>query len=270
MRSKKDQHAIWLISGVVIAVISLLGTVAYVNGRPKPGPDNCVGNPDASTVILLDRSETVTRQTLDEIRARAMRYVLDSVQDNERVAVFAVDDSSGFSLTPLVSLCRPRKDGNRLTENVQVLAKQFSERFERPIDSALSQVTPTGKASPIAQAITDLSLSQYLKSQRNTLLVFSDMLENTASFSLYRCRSDGDVIRAFRDSRKGAMERPTFKNAKIRLNIIPRLDQSRATLGCRDRLWLWFFGDNPGANAALEFEYLPGGPSMPAHTQRVN
>jgi hypothetical protein len=57
----------------------------------------------------------------------------------------------------------------------------------------------------------------------------------------------------------GATERPTFKNTKVYLHIIPRLDIARTTLQCRDSLWVWFFGDNAGDNAGLELDYLPGG-----------
>jgi hypothetical protein len=112
--------------------------------------------------------------------------------------------------------------------------------------------------------------SSVLRSERNTLLVFSDMLENTKRFSIYRCSSADAVVQGFRASRVGAMERPKFINTEVRLNIIPRLDQSRTTLACRDKLWVWFFGDNPGANAGLELDYLPGGPAVPVADVRRN
>jgi hypothetical protein len=100
--------------------------------------------------------------------------------------------------------------------------------------------------------------------------VFSDMLENTKRFSMYRCSAPDAAIAEYRASRVGAKERPTFKNTQVRLNIIPRLDQSRRTLACRDKLWVWFFGDNPGTNAGLDLDHLPGGPVVPAVDARTN
>jgi hypothetical protein len=262
MRSKKDKQGFALIGLIATAVVGLIGYKIYVGSQPKPGPDNCVGRPGASTVIVVDRSEGIGAQTLNEIRARALAYVTDSVQDNERVTVFTVDQGSQTALAPLVSLCRPRKDGSRVTENIRVLQKQYEARYRAPLDSVLRLPPGESLESPLAQAMTDISLSEYLNSKRNTLLVFSDMLENTGRFSLYTCKTPSTVIQDYRASRIGSQERPRFKNATVRLNIIPRWDQSRAALECRDKLWLWFFGDNPGANAGLTLDYLPGGPSV--------
>jgi hypothetical protein len=263
MRTRKDNQGLALIGGVAALVLGLVALYAYRTGQPKPGPDNCIGKPDASTVIVIDRSEETTRQTLNEIRARAKSYVRDSVGDNELVSVFAVDALVNRALVPLVSLCRPRREGNRLIENPKVLESRFRTNFEAPLDSALALGQGTSTESPLAQAITDISLSQYLRSDRNTLMVFSDLLENTDRFSLYRCASSSRVIEDFRRSRIGAMERPRLNNTSVRLNIIPRLNQSRVTLECRDKLWVWFFGDNPGSDAGVELDYLPGGPTRP-------
>lgn len=260
MRTKRDRQGAMLIAGVLTAVVGLVGFRAVLSGKTRPGPNLCVGSPNASTVIVVDRSETTTQQTLREIQARAMSYVRDSVKDNELVSVFTVDDVAKQALAPLFSLCRPRRDGNRFVENVRVLENRFRATFEAPLDTALQPKQGTSTESPLAQAITDISLSQYLRSRRNTLLVFSDLLENTNRFSLYRCQSPSRVIEQFRQSRTGAMERPSFRNTMVRLNIIPRLDQSRTTLECRDTLWVWFFGDNPGSEAGVELDYLPGGP----------
>jgi hypothetical protein len=259
MSSKKDKQGILLIGGVVVFVLSLLGYSAYVGTRPKPGTDNCIGHPDASTVIVIDRSEEISQQTLSEIRARAMMYVTDSVGDNERVSVFTAEKVSKNALAPLVSLCRPKRQGSRLTENLKSLENQFRAKYEIPLDSVLKMTPGTSTESPLAQVIIDLSLSHYLRSQKNTLIVFSDMLENTDRFSLYHCVAPQNVIADFRASRTGTKERPEFRNTMVRLNIIPRFDQARTSLECRDKLWVWFFGDDRGAHAGLDLDYLPGG-----------
>ena len=260
MHTRKDKQGFMLIGVVATIAVGIIGYKMHVEGRPKPGADNCVGHPNASTVIVIDRSEGISGQTLSEIRARAMGYVRDSVKDNERVTVFTVDEASKTALAPLVSLCRPRRVGSRLTENVTALENQFRANYELPLDSVLKLPPGGSPESPLAQAMTDISLSEYLRSSRNTLIVFSDMLENTNRFSLYRCASAASVVEDFRKSRVGTKERPEFKNTMVRLNIIPRIGQSPIALECRDSLWLWFFGDNPGAQAGVNLDYLPGGP----------
>jgi hypothetical protein len=181
---------------------------------------------------------------------------------NERVSLFAISDLSKKSLRPLVSLCRPPDDGNRAIENVQLIRKRFLQNFERPIREVLSKTPGDSKESPVAQALTDISLSQYLRGSSNTLLIFSDMLEHTSKFSLYKCTSATRTVAMYRESRSGSLERPEFINTHIELNLIPRLDQAKETLKCRDKLWPWFFGNNKGNNAALDVEYLPGGTPM--------
>ena len=259
MLSKKDKQGLLLIAGVLLVLIAIFAVKLNLDAKPKPGADNCVGPILFNTVVVLDHSERITDQTSDEIIARAMTYIHANVKVNERVSIFTISDLSKAALKPLVSLCRPPDDGNRVTEYLPLIHKRFEQNFEQPIRDVLKLVPGNEKESPIAQTIIDISLSQYLRGSANTLLIFSDMLENTAKFSLYRCTSGGDAIPQYRASRRGAKERPDFKNTKVVLNLIPRLNQGQGTLQCRDQLWTWFFGDNSGAQAGLSFDYLPGG-----------
>lgn len=259
MASKKDKQGYLLIAGMVLLVVAFFGFKLSQDNKPKPGADNCVGVVTANTVLVIDHSDQITEQTREEIEARAMAYILAKVQPNERVSVFTVSDLSKRALAPLVSRCRPPDDGNRLVEDARRLHKRFVESFEKPVRQAISIAPTVSNESPIAQALTDISLSHYLRGETNTLLVFSDMLENTVKFSLYRCPSATTVVSRYRESRKGAQERPTFKNTNIVLNLIPSLDQPKEVLSCRTQLWNWFFGDNGGSNGGMTVDYLPGG-----------
>lgn len=265
MSSSLDRRGYALIAGLGVLAVAILAFKMSADRKPKPDARNCVGQPQESTVIVFDRSEDVSGQTIEEMKARAASYIRDSVGANALVSVFTVDDSSSYALRPLVSLCRPRSDGNRLVENVHSLQLQYVANFQGPIDSVLNRIEGQGKRSPIAQTLTDISLSQYLGARKNTLLVFSDLLENTERFSLYHCSSPQAVIQNFRASRTGARERPSFKNTRVYLNVIPRLDYPASVWRCRDTLWPWFFGDDSGPNAGLETSFLPGGPPPRTH-----
>ena len=259
MLSPKDKKGIMLFVGVFATLGLILGAQFAFGNKVKAGADNCVGEVKYNTVIVLDYTDQITDQTREEIASRAMMHIHQKVKINERVSVFTISDISKKSLKPLVSLCRPPDDGNRAIENVDMIKRRFQKNFEKPIKVALSEAPVESKESPIAQAIIDISLSQYLRSTANTLLVYSDMLEHTSKFSLYKCSSAINTITRFRESRLGAMERPQFINTEIKLNLIPRVEQSRETLKCRDKLWPWFFGDNKGAEASVSVDYLPGG-----------
>lgn len=257
--TNKDKKGYMLICGVVLIAAVLFGGKLAADAKPEADEEGCAGAVAAETVIVLDHSETLSMQTLEEITARAMAHVREKARTNERVTVFYVSELSKKSLAPAFSRCKPPHEGSRLHQDVKGIAKAFKRDFLAPLEGALKAAPSNGKESPIAQALIDISLSRYLRSPQNTLLVYSDMLEHTPKFSLYSCTDAMRSVALFKDSRKGAQERPHFSQTRVVLNMVPRLDISRATLKCRDQVWAWFFGDNDGASAGLDVDYLPGG-----------
>ena len=254
----KDKKGLLYIGLVVASLAAAVGVKLAIGTPAKPGPDGCVGKVTANTVIVLDHSESLTQQTLSEISTRALAHVLNKAQVNERVTVFNVSDHSKKQLVPTFSRCKPAQDGNRAYENTRGLEKAFKVTFLEPLQAVLKAEPVGAKESPVAQALIDISLTHYLRGERNALLVFSDMLENTPKFSMYGCADGKQAVAKFRESRKGAQERPQFRHTSISLNMIPRLDVGKPTLKCRDQVWEWFFGDNEGAGARSDIDYLPG------------
>lgn len=261
--SSKDKQGVALIAVAAVVVVVLVSFKFKSDSAPRADKFGCVGPVTENAVIVLDQSEKVALQTRKEIVSRALLHVENTVKPNARVTVFSVSDVSRQNLAPIFSLCKPRKDGNRLVESARTMEKDYQTKFIEPLTKALNVDAYDSKESPIAQALIDISLTQYLRGERNSLLVFSDMLENVpGKFSMYSsaaCGSRATAVMAFRESKKGAQERPTFKNTDIQLNIIPRSNVSKTALSCRDHIWPWFFGDNEGKDARLTPDFLPGG-----------
>lgn len=258
--SARDRQGIWLMLGVATVVAVLFGFDYQLKNRKKPGADGCTSKDSRSTIVLLDYTDSLPKQTRDEIEARAMAWVSDSVRQGERVSVFAARAESIDSLEPSFSRCRPPEDGNALIENARRIRQGFDSAFNRPLRAVLGAPRGASNESPIAQAVIDLSLSKYMRADTLALLVFSDLLEHSPPrFSLYSCTDEKLVVAQFRASRTGMQERPAFKNLRVMLNVIPRAGMSRATIRCRDALWLWFFGDDKGPLARVEPSFLPGG-----------
>lgn len=256
MLSVKDKQGIKLIVGSG-AVLATLVVLALALEEPKAGDDNCIGSPRASTVVIIDNSQKVSEQTRREIISRVESIVRDSVEDNERVSLFRVSAMSSDSLTPVITLCKPRSSGNELYEDDRAIRTRFKERFELPLSQALQLPLVESSASPIAEAVIDLSLSTFLRSEKNRVVLFSDLVEHTPSFSLYGCTSGDVAIESFRRSRRGAQERPQFRNTHVVLNVVPRTNlPEKTTSECRDKFWMWFFGDNVGGSLTPDF--LPG------------
>jgi hypothetical protein len=160
---------------------------------------------------------------------------------------------------PLFAYCKPKRNGNELTESKRMLERTYIKKFEQPLEAAVRAPTQGSKQSPIAQSLIDLSLSEFMRSEKKTnLLVFSDLMEFTDKFSLYGCSSGTKAVSEFRQSRGAAVARPTFHNVDIELNIIPRPEISAASGKCRDHFWTWFLGDNAGSDARLTPFDMPG------------
>lgn len=260
--TSKDKKglAVWVGFGVLAAALFM--AKFKTDSKPKPDEFGCVGPAISSTVIAIDHTERVSQQTREEIVARALAYVENQVKPNGRVTVFSVSQVSRQNLAPSFSRCKPELDDSRLIGSPRLSEKNYKVKFLEPLTAALKVESGDSKESPIAQALIDISLTQYLRSSKNSLLVFSDMLEHVPNkFSMYSynvCRDRESVVRAFRESKKGARERPTFVNTAVQLNIIPRTDVPKTALACRDHLWPWFFGDNEGKDAGLTPDFLPG------------
>jgi hypothetical protein len=257
--SKKDRQGLMLIAGVIALVVIAFAFSYYRSNEPKLDERSCPADIARSTAIVIDRSDDTPAQTLDEIVARTKRFVAEQVQQGELVSLFEISGSSRTSLEPVFSACVPQRDGNDLYENRRKIQRLFAERFAKPLNAALAAKPVKSETSPISEAITDLSASQYLTAPANRLIIFSDLMQNSANVSLYGCTSAKSAIGEFRAHRSGAIERPTFRNTAVELNLIPREGIGPNTVACREGFWAWFFGDDDGPEASLTSRMLPGG-----------
>jgi len=243
----------WIIIGGSFTFLGLL-LAAKLIFSPAPVCDPSV---KSKTVILIDHSEEVAVQTIDAIVERAWKFIDETAKEGELISVFNLTKSSKKELRPTFFACKPRKDGSRGTEDVRRIKRDFEEKFKKPLRAQLSAPISGSDESPIAQVIIDLSLddAHFRSADVTRLLIFSDFLENTPGYSMYKCADPSQTVNAFRASRLGAVERPIFRKVDVQMNIIPRQKIGRSILQCRDKFWAWFFGDNKGS---LIPDYLPG------------
>jgi hypothetical protein len=260
----KDKKGAILIVAVVSVVVALMGVRFSLSQNDKADARNCVGKPTRSTVILIDKTDAIASQTQSEIESRIMAHVNERVETNELVSVFTVSQLSKNNLTPALTLCRPQDKGNVTHEDVRGIQVRYQKNFIEPLKKVVSTQAESSPQSPIAQAITDLTLSGYLRSETNTLMIFSDMIEHVPGrYSMFSCSNPNEAIQVYKQSASGAERRPDFKNVKIHLNIIPRDDLKRSAVECRDKFWSWFFTSHSDTAAprhsGVVLDYLPGG-----------
>lgn len=257
--SKKDVRGLQIMAAVAAAVAALFLVSDNLSNRPKVDERGCPADIARSTVVVVDRSDDTPSQTIEEITARIRRFVAERAQEGELVSLFEISGTSRTALKPVFSACVPQRDGSDIYENRAKIQRRFAERFEQPLDRALAAAPAQSESSPISEAVIDLSASRYLSTPANRLIVFSDLMQNSGNASLYGCRSARVAVDGFRAARAGAIERPTFRNTEVELNVIPREGLGRETVACRDGFWAWFFGDGQGEGAGVTSSMLPGG-----------
>ena len=209
--SRLDRRGLLILSGVGAFAVVLLATVVGVTwSRPIIGPDNCVYRDRRlfrrvstdQTVILVDQSEALT----ETHRRFALSFIKDYVADEtrfaerSRIALFpfsktTFESREGPRLRPSSDVCRPPSRGNDLYENNRKITKDFYQRFLVPVTATLEEslTTEVGEQSPILETLQLISRSQEIDDGgRKTLIVVSDMLQNTAAFSHYGPRRGYD------------------------------------------------------------------------------
>jgi hypothetical protein len=248
-----------IVAGVSVVVLIAILVAAKFNKPEAVDGLGCGKEISGKTVIVLDTSDEVAAQTRKEIIDRVKDLVDRKVHVGDLVSVFTVSELSKKNLMPVFAYCKPRRIGNELKENPRMLERNYVNKFQKPLQDVVEAPIQGSKESPIAQSLIDLSLSDFVRSNGNTnLIVFSDLMEYTGKFSLYKCAAGSQAIRSFRDSRGAAVARPTFHNVDVQLNIIPRGDVTAAVGRCRDTFWAWFFGDDDGPGARFTPSNLPG------------
>jgi len=256
MNSQKARS--WTVAAISAAALIGIGVANFAAKPEKKDAQGCTGEISGKTVMLLDQTDAIPKQTAEEIISRAKNIIDKEVKDGELVSVFSVTELSKKNLAPLFSYCKPPKQAKGIGESQRYVAKNFDKHFAKPLQAVLAEPISGSRESPIAQALIDLSLSDYLRHPNARLIIFSDFMEYTQRFKTYNCRNPQDAISQFRITRGAAVARPSFHNVEIYANIIPRSEISREVLACNTVFWNWFFGDNQGPNAVFNPSFLPG------------
>ena len=157
--------------------------------RPDGDPGRSVGG--------LDRDASTIRAELHQGLRRRRHEILPSARASLLFpfSKATFESREGPRLRPSSDLCRPPSRGNDLYENNRKITKDFYQRFLVPVTATLedSLTTEVGEQSPILETLQLISRSQEIDDGgRKTLIVVSDMLQNTAAFNHYGPRRGYD------------------------------------------------------------------------------
>jgi hypothetical protein len=175
------------ISVLALALVALLSTPTLARET-------------TDTALLLDATDPWTAGHIQALTQRAGELKVE-LRLGDAVSVFALRDDHRAAGSLWSRTC-PRRgcDVNPLFEGADFAEEEFLPGFAAPFDSALLAVTATAhhsRISAIAQAVRQLAcFSSFSHSSgRKRLIIFSDLIQNTPEFSLYRqhdlVKSDG-------------------------------------------------------------------------------
>lgn len=180
---------------------------------PKDGPLSV-------TTVLIDRTDGINAVQGADLRDLLLDTAA-AIPPHGQLRIYEVTASEGLA-APIVSVCNPgsAKDGSFFDENLKRKQQKYEERFKGPIDDLIRGMKTDAKAdsSPIMEAIQEISVQDFANENAvRKLLVVSDLMQHTASFSLYK---DVPDVEAFRASAYGRKVEPDLLGVEIELHIL--------------------------------------------------
>jgi hypothetical protein len=198
-RSRRGQRSAilpWvLIGGSALAVVAAMGatywfrTTRVVLDSATMCP---VNGPTAVHAVLVDRSDVIT-----PLQAQRIRQVFDRVVEEagvgERIDVYVLTEDGTQALSPRVSMCRPKSEGNDLYENSAKLHESYVARFKKPLEDTLAPVMApaTEPTSPIMESVKAVCVAAFGALQPGAvarLTIASDMIQFSPVLNHYKQR----------------------------------------------------------------------------------
>lgn len=182
----------------MIAVVGLLGVVLmffYFKASSEKveldSVSNCRldGNSPRDTVILLDATQKLGDSHLEGLRNIINQYIDESIV-HERFTIYVLGDDPN-KYEPQFTVCNPG-DGegvSSISGNPQKIYRNWLKSFKQPIIDIINGLDAdiSASSSPVMEMLKFVGLrtiDRKMSSEKRILLV-SDMVENTQSYSQY-------------------------------------------------------------------------------------
>jgi hypothetical protein len=147
--TNQRRNAYLIIGGSVIFLLGLLLMKVLITPSPV-----CDPKIKSKTVVLLDRSQGVAKQTTEAIVNRTWQHIEDSVSVGELVTIYDLTQDSKKNLMPIFQACKPRSEGSQLTENAKRVKLDF-QNFNKKLRNELANPIDGSDESPLAQALIE-------------------------------------------------------------------------------------------------------------------
>jgi hypothetical protein len=143
------------------------------------------------TALVIDKTDVFSK-TQSMIVKKEIRKIIENSKVDERFTFYVMGENTEQNIDKLV-VCNPSdgSDSSEFTANVKRLRKRWEDNFLNPLLESLSSVTDkkhTANASPILEMMKYASINTMYDSEalEKRMIMVSDMLHHTSSFSHYR------------------------------------------------------------------------------------
>lgn len=181
----------YIIIGVCVSILCATVALAIVLKGEKYDPETfCQEEISAHTIVILDKTDKLNSNQQHAI----LNYInreKDRLDTFEKFSMFTMSDSSYANPSPIFSKCSPGngKEANQLYQNPRKIQFKFDQLFSKPLKENMNDIfsNDIGTKSPIMEMVRDLSLRDDFGNtvQKRTLIIISDMMQNTSNYSQY-------------------------------------------------------------------------------------
>lgn len=239
-RRARQRRTKELIFGTIgfLLFLGIIGGVAYYMSSRPAGLDKeslCpASGPTGHYVLLVDKTDPLTFTQKEAFTVTLRELVEKRIPEGYLLSVFVLGEDFKETAKPLIERCNPGsgRDKSEFTENVRQLKKQYQEGFLEPLlkqsDALLG--TQPAKFSPIFEMMQLVAINGFRKHDvkgERRLVVMSDMLQNTAQFSMYKGPVD---YAAFASSPYGQKTQLALRGVEVEIHYLmnsPQLQTKR-------------------------------------------
>jgi hypothetical protein len=236
-KKRQVRHVLTGTAALLFFVLSVAGAAYYVGTREPPLDRVTLcprGGPAGHIVLLVDKTDPLNFTQKQAFLRLLEELVEHGVAPGQLVSVFVLGEDYRHAATPVVEICNPgRGEGkSALTANIPRLSAQFRDRFRQPLlkqAEVLMSATPS-PSSPILEMLQLVAINGFRKhgvKGPRRLIIVSDMLHNTARYSMYQGSQD---YRAFEASDYGRTMHTDLAHVEVELHYVlhsPRLQTRR-------------------------------------------
>lgn len=181
--------------------------------------------PIAHTVVVIDKTDVLSDIQRETIQYELASLVKHDLQVGEMLSVYSIGDDLNISRKPIFEMCKFRdgSDASSWTENERLMRRKFNKNFKEPLNKMFSEMmamNEPAKQSPIMEVIQSVSVNTFKRWNADgdkRIIIYSDMLQHTPQFSLYRTSPD---FERFRQSPYAAGLKTQLFDTDIYLNVL--------------------------------------------------